>query len=82
MTKTFPVVFLVLLTSACSGGSDPDRLTSDREGNVVSGVAGANWADNELNVVCNTPVETLTNVTVRRDASGTGTYSGVCVPAL
>ncbi|MBB5720705.1 hypothetical protein FHS72_000309 [Loktanella ponticola] len=81
MTKTLPAVFLILLTAACTGSGNPDRLTSDRNGNVVTGVVGANWADNELDVTCN-PGETLTNVSVQRDASGTGPFSGICAAAL
>lgn len=81
MTKIYLILPFVFLTVACGTTDTPNKLTSDRNGNTVTGVAGSNWADNELSIACN-PGETITNLSVQRDAAGVGTFSGDCVPAL
>ena len=81
MLKTTSALSLVAILASCGGAPAANELRTDRDGNVVTGVAGPDWADNELNIACR-PGENITNLNVVRDTNGIATFSGNCVPAL
>ncbi|WP_108817003.1 hypothetical protein [Loktanella sp. Alg231-35] len=58
-------------------------MTNSRDGNSVSGKAGANWSDEELRsnafaAVCEQN-ETISDLRISRDADGVATFSATCL---
>ncbi|MCK0096851.1 hypothetical protein MWU60_14830 [Yoonia sp. F2084L] len=82
MQKTLSAIALLTFVAAC-GGPSPDQLTQNRDGNTVTGTAGANWSDEELRsnafaAVC-AQNERITDLRISRDADGVGTFSATCL---
>ena len=71
--------------TACAGGSKPDKLDFSRKGSNVSGIAGSNWSNEDLELnrfraVCRGEGEKIGTISISpRNENGEADFSATCV---
>lgn len=73
-----------LIAGCASTPLGPTELRVEREDDQVSGVAGADWTDDELrdnafNAICQRSGESLVSFRLTRSDSGVASFSGRCI---